>query len=206
MVMATGGVETGAIACRCGERAISQRENPTYPFGRFRILEPNPPRSALIVQRANFAHLHQDTREACISQHLGEPVGDRTLGNAVRGHRHAWPRQTQAADGNIDIAIIDQGTDPFHAVRQGLRLLCRAIDKRSLKIVKTLRPVPCKTTAHVEFTRNGRFALVSIWDMDGALVVNDAKTLEEVKRIPMRKPSGKYNVHNKIKLSSGTCH
>ena len=80
------------------------------------------------------------------------------------------------------------------------------IDKRTLEIVKTLRPAPGKTAAHIEFTRNGDFALASIWEMDGALVVYDAATLEEVKRIPMVKPSGKYNVYNKITLSSGTSH
>jgi len=80
------------------------------------------------------------------------------------------------------------------------------IDKRTLDIVKTLRPAPGKTAAHIEFTRDGDFALASIWDMDGALVVYDAVTLEEVKRIPMVKPSGKYNVYNKITLSSGTSH
>jgi mono/diheme cytochrome c family protein len=80
------------------------------------------------------------------------------------------------------------------------------IDKRTLEIVKTLRPAPGKTAAHVEFTRDGRFALVSIWEMDGAIVVYDARTLEEVKRIPMVKPSGKYNVWNKIHGSEGTSH
>jgi mono/diheme cytochrome c family protein/DNA-binding beta-propeller fold protein YncE len=80
------------------------------------------------------------------------------------------------------------------------------IDKRSLEVVKTLRPEPGKTAAHVEFTRDGRYALVSLWEMDGALIVFDAATLEEVKRIPMRKPSGKYNVHNKITFSAGTSH
>jgi len=80
------------------------------------------------------------------------------------------------------------------------------IDKQSLEIVKILRPAPGKTTAHVEFTRDGRYALVSIWEMDGAIVVYDAQTLEEVKRIPMVKPSGKYNVYNKIHLSEGTSH
>ncbi len=80
------------------------------------------------------------------------------------------------------------------------------IDKRTLEIVKTLRPAPGKTAAHIEFTKNGDYALASIWDMDGALVVYDAATLEEVKRVPMVKPSGKYNVYNKITLSSGTSH
>ena len=64
------------------------------------------------------------------------------------------------------------------------RDLMHVIDKQSLEIVKTLRPAPGKTSAHVEFTKNGDHALVSIWDMEGALVVYDAKTLEEVKRLP----------------------
>jgi DNA-binding beta-propeller fold protein YncE len=80
------------------------------------------------------------------------------------------------------------------------------IDKRTLKIVKTLRPEPGKTAAHVEFTKDGKYALVSIWDMKGALVVYDSESLKEVKRIPMVKPSGKYNVYNKITLSKGTSH
>lgn len=80
------------------------------------------------------------------------------------------------------------------------------IDKASLKIIKTLRPAPGKTSGHVEFTKDGRFALVSIWENDGALVIYDAKTLEEVKRLPMNKPSGKYNVHNKLSRSAGTSH
>jgi hypothetical protein len=82
----------------------------------------------------------------------------------------------------------------------------QVIDKRSLEVVKTLRPEPGKTLAHVEFTRDGRYALASLWEMDGALIVYDAQTLEEVKRIPMRKPVGKYNVFNKITRSSGTSH
>jgi WD40 repeat protein len=80
------------------------------------------------------------------------------------------------------------------------------IDKATLEIVKTLVPSPGKTSGHVEFTRDGRYALLSIWENDGALVVYDANTLEEVKRIKMNKPAGKYNVYNKIKGSGGTSH
>jgi len=80
------------------------------------------------------------------------------------------------------------------------------IDKNTLEIVRTLRPAPGKTAAHVEFDRYGKYALVSIWDPEGAVVVYDARTLEEVKRLPMNKPSGKYNVHNKITRSDGTSH
>ena len=80
------------------------------------------------------------------------------------------------------------------------------IDKSSLEIVETLRPVPGKTAAHVEFTRDGRYALLSIRDPQGALVVYDADTLEEVERLPMSKPSGKYNVYNRVTRSRGTSH
>jgi len=80
------------------------------------------------------------------------------------------------------------------------------IDKETLEIVKTLRPAPGKTAAHVEFTRDGRHALLSIWDLDGAVVVYDAQTLQETTRIPMKKPVGKYNVYNKISRSAGTSH
>jgi len=79
-------------------------------------------------------------------------------------------------------------------------------DKRTLEMVKTIRPEPGKTSGHVEFTRDGRYALVSLWEMDGALIIYDAATLAEVKRIPMCKPSGKYNVYNKISRSAGTSH
>ena len=34
----------------------------------------------------------------------------------------------------------------------------------------------------------------------------DAASLEEVRRIPFIKPSGKYNVYNKTRLSDGTSH
>ncbi len=80
------------------------------------------------------------------------------------------------------------------------------IDKETLEIVKTLNPAPGKTVAHTEFTRHGRHALVSVWEDDGAVIVYDAKTLTEVKRLPMRKPAGKYNVWNKISFSDGTSH
>ncbi len=80
------------------------------------------------------------------------------------------------------------------------------IDKQRLEIVKTLRPFAGKTSAHVEFTRDGRYALLSIWETDGFVIVYDAATLEEIKRIPMKKPVGKYNVYNKITRSEGTSH
>ncbi|NNE80571.1 MAG: cytochrome C oxidase Cbb3 [Silicimonas sp.] len=86
------------------------------------------------------------------------------------------------------------------------RDVMHVIDKESLEIVKTLRPSPGQTAAHVEFDRTGEHALVSLWEQDGAVIVYDAATLEEVKRLPMVKPSGKYNVFNKITFAHGTSH
>lgn len=83
------------------------------------------------------------------------------------------------------------------------------IDKDSLQIVASLRPLPGKTLAHVEFSRDGRYVLASVMERKadgGALIVFDALTLAEVKRIPMDKPIGKYNIFNKITRSEGTSH
>lgn len=82
----------------------------------------------------------------------------------------------------------------------------QVIDKESLEIVAELRPEPGKTFAHVEFTRDGKYVLASLWEMDGALIIYDAATLKEIKRLPMKKPVGKYNVWNKISKSEGTSH
>lgn len=84
--------------------------------------------------------------------------------------------------------------------------LVHIIDKKTLEIVKTLQPMPGKTAAHVEFSKDGRYALLSIWEDDGAIIVYDANTLEEVTRLAMKKPSGKYNVYNKTHLEEGTSH
>ncbi len=79
------------------------------------------------------------------------------------------------------------------------------IDKQTLQIVHQVKE-PGKTLAHIEFTKDGRYALASVWENDGALVVFDAQTFKEVKRLPMKKPVGKYNVWNKITRSEGTSH
>lgn len=86
------------------------------------------------------------------------------------------------------------------------RHILQVIDKQTLEVVKEITGEPGRTLAHVEFTRDGRYALASLWEDDGAVIVYDAETLEEVKRLPMRKPVGKYNVWNKISREEGTSH
>lgn len=86
------------------------------------------------------------------------------------------------------------------------RDVIQIIDKQKLEVIAELKPSPGKVAAHTEFTRDGKYAVVSIWEDEGELVIYDAQTLKVVKRIPMKKPSGKYNVFNKITRSAGTSH
>lgn len=71
------------------------------------------------------------------------------------------------------------------------------IDKATLQVVKTLTPSKDKKAMHIEFTKDGRYALVSIYEEEGAVVIYDAFKLEEIKRLPFKKPAGKYNALNK---------
>ena len=101
-------------------------------------------------------------------------------GSFVRGHegsRHLW-------------------TDATMGGKTGATLT--AIDKQTLQVAASLND-PGPGLAHVAFTHSGRHMLASLNEAEGALVVFDAATLKEVKRLPMRLPTGVYNVGNQIK-------
>jgi mono/diheme cytochrome c family protein len=139
-------------------------------------------------------------RRVMATPHLKEgkvSIIDMREWSVVREIKTAGPGFFMRSHENTRYAWVDAFSSPR---RDTIQL----IDKETLEIERELRPEPGKTAAHVEFTRDGRYALVSIWDMEGALVVYDTRTLAEVKRIPMVKPVGKYNVYNKIHLSEGT--
>jgi len=87
---------------------------------------------------------------------------------------------------NINDIWVDTGGDTI-----------QIIDKRNLKVINEIVPAPGKKAMHIEFTKDGGHALVSIWENDGAVVIYDTKTLKEVKRLPFVKPVGKYNATNK---------
>jgi hypothetical protein len=75
------------------------------------------------------------------------------------------------------------------------------VDKQTLELVGAgLTPEPGKKALHVEFTAEGDRALVSVWDPVGAVVIYDAETLVEVRRLPYAMPVGKYNTSNKTRL------
>ena len=153
--------------------------------------------------------------------HLGSGIAWRYRGRPVMATPHLKEARLSVidlADWSIVKTIETKGPGFFLRSHENTRYawtdvffgphrdLVHVIDKQTLEIAKTLRPAPGKTAAHVEFDRDGSHALLSIWEQDGAVVVYDAETLEEVKRLPMSKPSGKYNVWNKITFSDGTSH
>ncbi len=76
----------------------------------------------------------------------------------------------------------------------------RIIDKQTLEIVAELRESG-GTLGDVEFTRDGRFAVASLAGTQRALIVYDADTLQEVRRLRMRDPLHVYNVGNRIARS-----
>ena len=74
------------------------------------------------------------------------------------------------------------------------------VDKRTLEPAGSLTPEAGKKAMHVEFTKDGGRALVSVWNPKGAVVVYDSTSLEETARLPYAMPIGKYNAWNKTSL------
>ena len=70
------------------------------------------------------------------------------------------------------------------------------VDKINFE-VKKIKPFPGKKFTHTEFSRDGRYAYLSIYDKEGALLVYDTALLKEVTRFDNSFPVGKYNVFNK---------
>jgi DNA-binding beta-propeller fold protein YncE len=104
--------------------------------------------------------------------------------------------------GNTRYAWVDSMMSPAKNTLQ-------VIDKLSLEKVAEISAAPGKTLAHVEFDRYGKYVLASLWERKqdgGAIIIYDAQSLKEIKRIPMDKPVGKYNLYNKITRSEGTSH
>ncbi len=71
------------------------------------------------------------------------------------------------------------------------------VDKSNFKDLRYLTPSKGRKAMHVEFTKHGRYALVTVPGEDGEVVVYDAVSLAKVKTIPFRRPAGKYNALNK---------
>jgi hypothetical protein len=72
-------------------------------------------------------------------------------------------------------------------------------DKLSLQQIAEINVAPGNSLTHIGFSRDGKYALASVAEINadgGALIVYDATTFKEVKRIPMDNPAGAHNVYN----------
>lgn len=74
----------------------------------------------------------------------------------------------------------------------------RLIDKRTLSLVDPAPGALGRMTGPVEFTRDGRFALVRSRTDSDALIVLDATALAEVARVPVNQPVGAFNLGNRV--------
>ena len=92
------------------------------------------------------------------------------------GSRHAWADATTGGMVNDTLTLID---------------------KTTLEAVAQIRQAGHPLN-HVEFSRDGRHALVSQGGAEGALLVFDTATLKEIKRLPMNRPLGAYNVGDRV--------
>jgi len=145
--------------------------------------------------------------------HLGK--GEVSVwGNDPAGHAdQAWKLcYTVETDGagvfirtheNSPYVWADQLKHPEPEVQQSIQV----IDKKTREIVKTIRVTEEKGKAalHIEFNKAGTEAWVSVWNRSdnknptGEIVVYDAKTLKEIKRIKgLTTPTGKFNVYNRV--------
>ena len=96
----------------------------------------------------------------------------------------------------------DQLKHPEPEVQQSVQVF----SKKTHEIVKTIRVTEedGKAALHMEFNKDGTEVWVSVWNRSdaknptGEIVIYDAKTLKEIKRIKgLTTPTGKFNVYNR---------
>ncbi len=104
---------------------------------------------------------------------------------------------------NSDYVWADQLKHPEPEVQQSVQV----ISKKTREIVKTIRVTEedKMLALHMEFNKDGTEVWVSVWNRKdnmkpkGEIVVYDAKTLKEIKRIKgLSTPTGKFNVYNRV--------
>ena len=71
------------------------------------------------------------------------------------------------------------------------------VDKNDFNDIRYITPHKGRKAMHVEFTKDGDYALVTIPGDGGEVVIYDAKTINVVKSLPFERPVGKYNAINK---------
>lgn len=131
------------------------------------------------------------------------PNGKLALLNIVEARDWKTVREVPTAGPGAFISSHAQARQAWvNAGRRGDRL--QLLDKQTLAIAGALEPAPGTALAHLEFTRDGRHALASVADANGAVIVFDTATGAEVKRLPARHPAGNFNVGNRIAPASDT--
>ncbi|MFW5642347.1 MAG: cytochrome D1 domain-containing protein [Roseicyclus sp.] len=133
------------------------------------------------------------------------------LGEAVSAlpfvsHCYRRPRRLPARPYNLFAMAHGSTRAEVEAHRASIRTVLGAACRGDAVLYSTRIVEKTATVAHMEFDRHGRFALVSVSEDDGAVIVYDAATLEEVTRLAMRKPSGKDNVGNRGTFADGTSY
>ena len=145
--------------------------------------------------------------------HLG--VGKVTVwGNDPKGHKdQAWKICYEVETDGPGVFVrthptskyvwADQTKHPEPEIQQSVKV----IDKKTRKVVKTIRVTKeeGKAAVHMEFNKDGTEVWVSVWNRKdasnptGEIVIYDAKTLKEIKRIKgLTTPTGKFNVYNRV--------
>ena len=137
-----------------------------------------------------------------------------TWGNDPEGHpEQAWkvcynvtldgPGVFIRTHPNSPYVIADQTKSPDEEVRQAIQILEKKTRKLLEPIVVT--ETPGYAAVHIEFNKDGTEFWVSVWNRadpkkpNGEIVVYDAKTLKELKRIKgLYTPTGKFNVYNRV--------
>ncbi len=136
-----------------------------------------------------------------------------TWGNDPKGHPdQAWkvcynvtldgPGVFIRTHPNSPYVIADQTKSPDEEVRQAIQVL----DKKTRKLMEPIVVTDKEGYAavHIEFNKGGTEFWVSVWNRkdpkkpNGEIVIYDAKTLKEKKRIKgLYTPTGKFNVYNR---------
>lgn len=138
---------------------------------------------------ASAAFWERDGAVFAAFPHIGEPVlsvlrlGDWELEAAIGVKGPGFFARTHE---NVPHVWVDTGTDTI-----------QLMDKRTLSITGEVVPEPGKKAMHIEFTRDGAYALVSVPEDDGKVVIYDSRSLEPRKAVPFKRPLGKYNAANR---------
>ncbi len=106
-----------------------------------------------------------------------------------------WSFERQVEIGGDGFFVKTHPNTPFLWIDNGTDELV-LVDKNTFKVKKII-PVAGKQYIHAEFSGNGKYTYLSIYENNGSIEVLDTKTLKILKSYPANMPIGKYNFVNK---------